>query len=117
MENISRETCQKRLKGIDDALYVIGGKWKLKVIIALMEGYTRFNEIQRTIGISAKMLSLELKELELNGFLKREVDPGPPVVVEYKITEYSDSLQEVLQVLSDWGEKHREKIRRERSGA
>ncbi|MBC9794935.1 winged helix-turn-helix transcriptional regulator [Sinomicrobium weinanense] len=116
MEKVSKETCKKRLKGIDDALYAIGGKWKLKIIIALIEGYTRFNEMQRTIGISAKMLSLELKELELNGFLTREVHPGPPVVVEYKVTEYSDSLQEVLQVLSNWGEKHREKIRQERSG-
>ncbi|RNL85927.1 transcriptional regulator [Sinomicrobium pectinilyticum] len=112
---ISKEVCQKRLKGIDDALYAIGGKWRLKIIIALREGYTRFNEIQRTIGISAKMLSIELKELELNGFLKREVHTGPPVVVEYKLTEYSDTLEGVLQALSDWGENHREKIRRERS--
>ncbi|SFW39655.1 transcriptional regulator, HxlR family [Sinomicrobium oceani] len=114
-EKISAEICQKRLKGIDDALYAIGGKWRLKIIIALREGCTRFNEIQRTIGISAKMLSVELKELELNGFLTREVHTGHPVVVSYKITEYSNTLEEVLDALSAWGEQHREKIRRERS--
>ena len=65
------KTCTARLSAIEDTLYVIGGKWKLKVIIALKEqGAMRFNELQRTItGISARVLSNELKELELNGFV------------------------------------------------
>jgi len=113
--NISSEVCLKKLVAIDDALYVIGGKWKIKIIIALTEGYNRFNDIQRVVGISAKMLSHELKELELNGFVKRKVSTETPVVVEYEITEYSDSLQDILKSLSDWGERHRDKIRRERS--
>jgi DNA-binding HxlR family transcriptional regulator len=107
--------CQGLLTAIGDALYVIGGKWKLRVIVALREGNKRFNEIQRTIdGISARVLSSELKELELNGFVKRIVHTQTPVVVEYEITEYADTLNDVLMTLADWGTMHRDKIRRER---
>lgn len=109
------ESCRQKLVAVDDALYAIGGKWKIKIIIALAEGYRRFNEIQRAVGISAKMLSRELKELELNGFVERKVFTGMPVVVEYKATAYSDSLKDILSSLSEWGENHREKLRRERS--
>jgi DNA-binding HxlR family transcriptional regulator len=93
---------------------VIGGKWKLRIIMALQEGNKRFNELQRTVeGISARVLSNELKELEMNGFVKRKVFTQTPVVVEYEITEYSHSLENVLNSLRDWGSKHRDKIRRE----
>ena len=98
-----------------DALYVIGGKWKLRVIIALSGGNKRFNELQRTItGISARVLSNELKELELNGFVKRIVYDQKPVAVEYELTDYSNTLGDVLLSLSTWGAKHRDKIRKER---
>jgi len=109
------QECTNRLTSIGDALYVIGGKWKLRVIVALLEGSKRFNEIQRSIdGISARVLSSELKELELNGFITRVVHTGTPVVVEYQITEYADTLGEVLNSLSSWGAMHRDKLRRER---
>jgi DNA-binding HxlR family transcriptional regulator len=112
---ISPQECKGILGSIGDALYVIGGKWKLRVIVALREGNTRFNEIQRTIdGISARVLSNELKELELNGFVVRNVISTTPVMVEYKITDYADTLGDVLNALADWGAMHREKIRKER---
>jgi DNA-binding HxlR family transcriptional regulator len=109
--------CTSRLGALEDALYVIGGKWKLKVIIALREGdVKRFNELQRRIpGISAKMLSSELRDLELNGFVSRTVHNQVPVVVEYELTEYSASLSLVLHELVEWGKMHREKIREMRS--
>jgi len=109
--------CTGRLNALEDALYVIGGKWKLKVIIALREGdVKRFNELQRRInGISAKMLSSELKDLEMNGFVSRKVIDQTPVVVEYELTEYSASLSLVLHELVEWGKMHREKIREMRS--
>ena len=107
--------CNSVLAPIGDALYIIGGKWKLRVIAALREGTMRFNEIQRTVeGISARVLSSELKELELNGFVKRTVHPQTPVVVEYQLTSYADTLSEVLTSLANWGTLHREKLRRER---
>lgn len=114
-QTISPVECQQKLNAIGDAMYVIGGKWKLRIILAIKEGHTRFNDLQRAIsGISAKVLSGELKDLELNGFITRTVHAGIPVVVEYGLTGYSDTLQEVLDSLSSWGEMHREKIRSER---
>ncbi len=104
--------CKARLVSIADALYAIGGKWKLRIIVALNDGNKRFNEMQRLIdGISAKVLSNELKDLELNGFVKRNIFTGTPVVVEYGLTDYSESLEPVLEALSQWGFKHRDKIR------
>jgi DNA-binding HxlR family transcriptional regulator len=105
--------CKATLSSIADALYVIGGKWKLRIIVALKEGNNRFNELQRTIdGISAKVLSAELKDLELNGFIRRKVFTTSPVVVEYELTGYSETLDEVLHSLSTWGAMHKQKIRR-----
>lgn len=96
-----------------DALYAIGGKWKLRIIVAFKEGNKRFNELQRTIdGISAKVLSTELKDLELNGFIRRNVFTGTPVVVEYELTEDCETLNEVLDALSAWGSMHRETIKK-----
>ena len=109
----SEAQCKATLKAVADALYVIGGKWKLRIIVALKDGNKRFNEMQRLIeGISAKVLSSELKDLELNGFIRRNVFTSTPVVVEYELTKYADTLDEVLQALSEWGAMHREKVRK-----
>jgi len=104
--------CTKHINAVEDALYVLGGKWKLRIVIALFSGCTRFNELQRTInGISARVLSNELKQLEMNGLLERVVHADKsPVVVEYIPTDYTATLHEVVTVLADWGEKHRKKI-------
>ena len=105
--------CKATLNSIADALHVIGGKWKLRIIVSLKEGNRRFNEMQRHIdGISAKVLSTELKDLELNGFIRRNVFTGTPVVVEYELTSYADTLESVLQALSEWGAMHREEVRK-----
>jgi DNA-binding HxlR family transcriptional regulator len=109
----SEAQCKATLNAVADALYVIGGKWKLRIIVALKDGNKRFNEMQRLIeGISAKVLSSELKDLELNGFIRRNVFTSTPVVVEYELTKYADTLDEVLQALSEWGAMHREKVRK-----
>ena len=109
----SEAECKATLSSIADALYVIGGKWKLRIIVALKEGNKRFNEMQRTIeGISAKVLSAELKDLELNGFIKRNVFTGTPVVVEYELTPYCETLNGVLHALSAWGAMHRETVKK-----
>ncbi|MEL1245154.1 helix-turn-helix domain-containing protein [Flavobacterium sp. DGU11] len=114
LEPLTTSQCNNKLNAVGDALYVIGGKWKLRIIIALKEGHSRFNELQRTIpGISAKVLSQELKDLELNGFLERRVHADTPVVVEYLPTAYTATLKNVLEALSEWGEMHRQKLREE----
>lgn len=108
---ITHTQCHARLQAVGDALYAIGGKWKLRIIIALNDGSKRFNELQRTVtGISARVLSHELKELEVNGFVKRIVHDQTPVIVEYELTPYSDTLKDVLTALSEWGMEHRLKI-------
>lgn len=106
-------SCRRALSAIEDTIYVIGGKWKLKIIIALKDqGNMRFNELQRTVaGISARVLSAELKDLEMNGFIRRNIHTGSPVVVEYELTAYSDSLDKVLKELVEWGHQHRDRIR------
>jgi DNA-binding HxlR family transcriptional regulator len=104
--------CNSKLGAIGDALYVIGGKWRLRIIVALADGNKRFNELQREItGISARVLSNELKELEMNGFVERKVYSNIPVLIEYELTDYSQTLDPVIQSLVEWGEMHRERIR------
>ena len=104
--------CGQHLAATEDALYVLGGKWTLQVVIAVLSGHNRFNDLQRTIkGISARVLSSELKDLELNGLVRRVVLPDEkPVVTEYLPTEYTRTLREVIVALSTWGEKHKKKI-------
>jgi DNA-binding HxlR family transcriptional regulator len=75
------------MKSVLDALYVLGGKWKLPVILSLIDGPKRFNEIQH------------------------EVYPTTPVTIIYEATDHSAALRKVLNELSLWGEQHREKIR------
>lgn len=113
-ESIHTGRCSENLSSVEDALYVISGKWKLKIIIVLQEhGSIRFNELQRTIaGISARVLSNELKDLELNGFVKRIVHAEQmPVIVEYVSTDYSKTLKNTITALSEWGRTHKRNIR------
>ncbi|RAJ08892.1 HxlR family transcriptional regulator [Chitinophaga skermanii] len=114
MERLALEEvkCAAQLLAVEDALYVIGGKWKLRIVIAIMTGYNRFNELQRAIkGISARVLSAELKSLELNGLVKREVKAdSTPVIVEYLPTEYARTLRPMITVLSEWGLIHKGRI-------
>jgi DNA-binding HxlR family transcriptional regulator len=108
------QECQSALAAVQDALYVLNGKWKLPIIIALSEGKTRFNDIQKNVqGIAPKVLSAELKTLELNGFVIREVYNEFPVLIEYKLTEYSNSLEPVISALRDWGLMHKNRIKAE----
>ncbi|WEK70825.1 MAG: helix-turn-helix domain-containing protein [Candidatus Chryseobacterium colombiense] len=110
------EECNTILMAVSDALYVIGGKWKLMIIIAMARGNKRFTEIQRQVkGISARVLSHELKELELNGFVIKKVAVGYPVSVEYELLPYSETLEEVVGALTKWGMQHREKVKSEMS--
>ena len=112
-EQPSPTECKATLNAIADALYVIGGKWKLRIIVALREGNRRFNELHRVIdGISAKVLSAELKDLELNGFVTRNVFTGTPVTVEYELSDYAETLDGVLKSLSEWGTMHRENVKK-----
>ena len=110
-EGITALKCTLALAPVRDALYVLNGKWKLPIIIAMVQGNRRFSEIRKAVDkIAAKVLSNELKELELNGFLIRKVHDTFPVNIEYILTDYSVTLGPVLLELQKWGLMHREKI-------
>lgn len=107
----SPEVCAASLAAVGDAMYAIGGKWKLKIIVALIDHRRRFNELQRLVeGISAKVLSNELKDMEMNGFVKRIPVAAGSSLMEYELTDYSDTLGDVLHSLTIWGTMHRQKI-------
>lgn len=100
----AQQECPKRLKAIRDALEVINGKWKIPIITTLMFGKRRFKELLREIeGITPKMLSKELKELEMSHLVKRTVFDTSPVTVEYAITAFGMTLGNILEALHDWG--------------
>ena len=111
-------TCADGVARIRDALYVLNGKWKLPLIFALTEGPARFKDLQRSLGdITPKILSKELKELELNEFVVRNVYSTTPVTVTYELTGYSRTLYNVLHELKEWGTQHRERIVANRKSA
>lgn len=95
---------------IQDTLDVVGGKWKLPLLMILTNGKKRFRELSREAGITPRILSKELREMEMNGLVTRTVLETKPVTVEYALTPYSETLQEVLDAMHRWGMKHREKI-------
>ena len=106
------DECTDSLRNVIDALYVLNGKWKLAVILCLVRSSKRFNEIQHEVtGISSKVLAKELKDLELNDFIRRNVYPTTPVSIIYEATDYSRTLKNVIGELSIWGQQHREKVK------
>ncbi len=99
------------VKAVNDTLDFFSGKWKLPILGCLMEGKKRFKEIERTVaGISPRMLSKELRDLEMNHMITRTVYNTIPATVEYEITEYGKSLEKVLLAMYEWGTEHRKKI-------
>lgn len=96
---------------IQDTLYVIGGKWKLVILCLLVSGgKMQFGELSRATGISPRILSKELREMQLNKLVSRTVLDTKPTAVEYAATTYAKSLKEVLTAMIKWGQNHREEI-------
>lgn len=93
-----------------DTLDVISGKWKLAILAVLLQRTYRFKELCREIGISPRMLSQELRELEQHQLVKRTVCDTRPITVEYESTAHSRTLLPVVQAMSDWGYLHHETI-------
>lgn len=106
----TEEACKKSRLAVRDTLDVVGGKWKLVLLTILMHGKRRFRELSREAGISPRILSKELHELEMNGLVSRTVLDTKPISVEYALTPYSESLKEVLGALERWGQEHRKRM-------
>ncbi len=93
---------------VTTALSVIGGKWKVIILWHLQDGVKRFGELQRQVkGISQKMLTQELRDLEETGLVRRKVYPVVPPKVEYSLTDTGWSLKPVLEQLCEWGKEYR----------
>lgn len=102
---------KEEVQALQDAIYVIGGKWKLPIINSLCNDNKRFREIERSIpGITTRMLSRELKEMEANQIVVRTVIPSNPVLVEYTVTEYCHSFGDIILEMIKWGKQHRRKL-------
>lgn len=99
---------QPELCHVEDALGIIVGKWKpIILLILLQEGTQRFSELKRRVpGITQKMLTNQLRELEEEDIIARKVYPQVPPKVEYSITEYGKSLEPILVAMHEWGTAH-----------
>ncbi len=106
-----RRNQEEELRALQDTLYFIGGKWRIPIINSICNGNRRFREIERSItGITTRMLSKELKEMEMNKLVKRTVYADTPVLIEYEPTEYCRSFGKIIQSMIDWGREHREVV-------
>ncbi|UUN28932.1 helix-turn-helix domain-containing protein [Streptomyces sp. FIT100] len=97
--------------GLDAAVDVVGGKWKPMILWALHEGTHRFGELRRQVsGVSEKMLIQQLRELEADGIVHREVYREVPPRVEYSLTEPGRALNAALLPLGRWGDDYMDRI-------
>jgi len=109
--NVESYECKKTIMAVHDAMDILSGKWKISIVAALCFNPKRYSDILRDIsGLSGKMLSRELKEMEVNKLVKRTVLDTQPVTVQYELTEYGQKLKSMIENLAVWGLEHRKKI-------
>lgn len=108
-----KETCNERILALKDAIELLSGKWKLCILQTLSTSQTmRFKDLQEgVVGISPKVLSKELEELQQNLLITRTVNNTKPVTVSYAITKHATETQPVIHALLEFGLKHRKKIK------
>ncbi|MEU6254791.1 winged helix-turn-helix transcriptional regulator [Streptomyces sp. NPDC001663] len=93
---------------VREVLDRVSGKWSVQILVAAAHGPIRFTELERSIeGISRRMLTLTLRNLERDGLVIRTVHPTVPPKVEYELTPVARELHETLQRLTDWAERNR----------
>lgn len=103
--------CQRAVVPVIEVLSRIGSKWTIYVIIALSAGPRRFSDLKRQIeGISQKMLTATLRDLEQDGFVTRTVTPTIPPRVDYELTEMGDELRQPIAAISAWAYKNSERV-------
>lgn len=92
-------------------LMLIGNKWKIFIIQRLLERAWRFNELQRDItGISQRVLTDNLREMEDDGLIVRVVFPEVPVRVEYSLSELGNTMRPIIDSMFEWGTQYQQKI-------
>ena len=100
---------------VTTTLAIIGGKWKILILYHLCAGTQRFNELRRLLpDITKRMLTLQLRELEDDGIVHREVYPQVPPKVEYSLTAFGATLIPVIEVMDAWGKQYASECSRHR---
>lgn len=95
---------------VETTLMLISNRWKVLIIRDLLDGTKRFGELKKSVGnISQKVLTSNLRSMEEDGLLKREIFPEVPPRVEYTLTETGYSLKPVLSSMVDWGLSYKKK--------
>jgi DNA-binding HxlR family transcriptional regulator len=109
---LEKELHKKEMMAVQDSMDVLSGKWKISIISSICYyNKRRFSDILNDVaGISNKMLSKELKELEINKLIRRTVLDTQPVTVQYELTDHGLTLKTIINNLTDWGIEHRKKI-------
>lgn len=103
---------------VNTTLSVIGGKWKVLILYHLVEQTQRFNELRRLLPeITQRMLTLQLRELEEDGLIHREVYPVVPPKVEYSLTDFGRTLLPVIGAMHQWGVEYSQECQRIRHEA
>jgi DNA-binding HxlR family transcriptional regulator len=96
---------------VEGTLRIIGGRWKLLILRELFKETKRFGELHRSLnGITQKMLTQQLRELERDRIIVRKVYPQIPPKVEYSLTQVGQSLKPILDLMHQWGAKHLDRI-------
>lgn len=97
---------------VEITLSIIGGKWKGVLIYHLLDGKKRFNELKRLMtNITHRMLTLQLRELEKNGIVKRTVYAEVPPKVEYELTDFGMSIEPIISAIYKWGTEYQSSIK------
>jgi DNA-binding HxlR family transcriptional regulator len=92
-------------------LAVIGGRWKVLILYQLFQGVKRFSELQRALkGITQKMLTQQLREMERDGIVQRTVYPQVPPKVEYRLTPLGETLKPVVGAMCRWGVRQSDRV-------
>ncbi|WP_153798766.1 winged helix-turn-helix transcriptional regulator [Foetidibacter luteolus] len=98
--------------GLDLIGEVLYGKWKIRLLWFINEGYTRPSELQRKIpDATRRVLNIQLKELEDHELITKKIYPVVPPKVEYSLTEFGQTLIPVISVLGNWGDKNEDRLR------
>ena len=96
---------------VETTLTLIGDKWKVLILRDLMPGTKRFGELKKSIGtVSQKVLTAQLRDMEANGLVHREVYAEVPPSVEYSLTELGQSLKPILDAMQIWGEDYKNSV-------
>jgi DNA-binding HxlR family transcriptional regulator len=98
--------------GVETTIAVVGGKWKPMILYALLSGPRRFGELNRLIPeVTQRMLTLQLRELEEDGVIYREVYKQVPPKVEYSLTPFGRTIEPILLLMEQWGEQYADMVR------